>query len=192
MNCNSPFTFEKSKSFRSFDGDGSNLSGPFIDATGCRWLLFILRPLFMFSLLLLVDIFSLNDNWDVVILEIEFKFDEFRLLDDVSLSGVCVFTATGVFGLDNCWWRSFIGLRKLSHCLNNDGGDRDLSSFGDFGRVNANACVCKITRKKNKLSIIISWILSTPTKQIIELHLTVHKSHARDFILFTLLSSIED
>ena len=104
----------------------------------------------MFSLLLLVDIFSLNDNWDDVILEIEFKCDEFRLLDDVSLNGVCVFTATGVFGLDNCWWWSFIGLRKLSHCLNNDGGDRERSSFGDFGRVNANACVCKMRRNKKE------------------------------------------
>jgi hypothetical protein len=102
------------------------------------------------SLLLAVKL-SLNDDCDDATFELDSKFDEMDgfIFDGVSLNGVFVFDVfeVGNFGLASDL--SIGGLLKLSFLsieaaddADAGCGECDRSLLGDFGRVNANACVC--------------------------------------------------
>lgn len=150
----SPLTFEKSKSFRSIEGEGRIFSGPFIEwlENGWLWLL-PLTPLLVLILSLWWFDFSLDDSGDGETFEFEFAFE----LDEFSSSALLCCSLlelqwTGVFEFGRECGASAMGLRRLSLGRMELGGDPDSSFFGDFGRVNASACVWKRVKRRISLS----------------------------------------
>lgn len=156
LKIHSPLTFEKSKFFRSIEGDGRIFSGPFIEwVENCwLWLLPLTPLLFILSLWWFDFSFDDNGDGDTFELELALELDEFNssvLLLCCSL----VLQWTGVLEFGRECGASAMGLRRFSFWRTELGGDPVSSFFGDFGRVNASACVCKKNKKiENVLKII--------------------------------------
>lgn len=136
---NLPLTFEKSKSFRSIDGDGRILSGPFIAWLEYCWLWLPTPLLFIVPSLWWLD-FSLTGDGETLEFELALELDEFNSADALMCSLFDVLW-TGVLELGRECCESATGLRWLS--LKRLGDDPESSFFGVLGRVNANACVWK-------------------------------------------------
>lgn len=154
MNLYSPLTFEKSKSFRSIDGDGKILSGPFNEWLEYCWLwLWLLTPLLFMLSLWWLD-FSLDESGegDTFGLEFALEFDEFNS-NVLFCCSIFALLWTGVFEFGRECGASAMGLRRLSFCRMAFGGDPESSFFGVFGRVNANACVCE----EKKIQLLTSF-----------------------------------
>lgn len=154
---NSPLTLEKSKSFRSIDGDGRTFSGPLSDWFMNCWLWLLLPKPLMLALSLWWFDFSLNDigDGDTFEFELAFKFDKFNSSVLLCCS-LFELLWTGVFEFGRECGASAMGLRRLSFCLTELVGEPASSFFGVLGRVKANACVCKKTWKKIEMKLLTS------------------------------------
>jgi hypothetical protein len=132
----SPLTFEKSKSFRSIDGDGRIFSGPFDNCW--LWLLPLIPLLFMLSLWRF-DFSLESGEGEIFELKFAFEFEEFSS-SALVWSSVFKLQWTDVFEFGRECGASAMGLRWFSLCRSVF-GEPGSSFFGDLGRVNANACV---------------------------------------------------
>lgn len=145
---NLPLTLEKSKSFRSIDGEGRTLSGPFIEWLEKCWLwLLLFKPLLFMLSLWWLD-FSLDEigEGETFEFELAFEFDEFNSSALLWCSLFAVL-CTGVFEFGRESGASAMGLRRISLWRIELGGDPVSSFFGVLGRVKANACVWNEERK---------------------------------------------